>query len=96
MPTEKRNMRAIRKQFCSQYKTDVTLSIEAQSPSIWQLVAQYENGGFEGKPEFAAEIPDSWTVQDVMQFIDMPGSKACPVWEMAARTHASAALMWPI
>jgi hypothetical protein len=82
-------------QECPQYKSKVTLFIELRNGRR-HLVAQYENGGYEGRKDFAAGIPDDWTDGDVGQFVRMPGSGAYPVWEFAARTKGSPMLMWPL
>jgi len=92
---EKRNLKQIGKQWCQQYMSEVTLFIEPQAPSGRRLVAQYEEGSYKDAPEFAAGIPDDWTEKDILRFIDLPGSKKFPAWEIPARVHGSAVLMWP-
>jgi hypothetical protein len=95
MATENRNLKEVKNGFCPQYNTNVTLFIEPPTSSVWHLVAQYEKGGYEGRPEFAAGIPDDWTFQDVLRFIDIVGSKMYPRWEIPARVYGSAMLLWP-
>ena len=55
--TEARKLSLVDTRNCPQYKTEAKLFIEDEHPSgLRQLVVQYE-----GRPEFAAAIPDDWT-----------------------------------
>jgi|SRR5215813_2073082 len=78
---------------CTQYKTNVTMYIDDAHPSGQRhLVAKYENGGYEGRPEFAAAIPDDWTEQEVLDLLlwPMKGPNApYPAWEVPARAFGS-------
>ena len=88
--TETRKLRPIASAYCAQYKTDAEFFIEDEHPSgLRQLVVQYE-----GRPEFAAAIPDDWTEQDISDFLlralDAVGT--CPLWEVPERLYGSPVL----
>jgi hypothetical protein len=75
---------------CPEYDTDATLRIdESEAPPV--LRVQYEKGGHEGRPNFAAGIPTDWTDHDLAELISMrlkprPG-RNWPAWEMCARDY---------
>ena len=88
--TEARKLSLVDTRNCPQYKTEAKLFIEDEHPSgLRQLVVQYE-----GRPEFAAAIPDDWTEQDISDFLlralDAVGT--CPLWEVPARLYGSPVL----
>jgi hypothetical protein len=85
--TEARKLSLVDTRNCPQYKTEAKLFIEDEHPSgLRQLVVQYE-----GRPDFAAAIPDDWTEQDISDFLlralDAVGT--CPLWEVPERLYGS-------
>jgi hypothetical protein len=87
--------RLIASLFCKQYKTEAKVYIEGPSAEGWPargLLVQYENGGYGGRPEFGAVIPNDWSEEDVMDLLlwPMKSPKApYPAWEVPARVHGS-------
>ena len=82
--------RQIGSTYCAHYDTEAKFFLEDEHPSgLRQLVVQYE-----GRPEFAAAIPDDWTEQDISDFLlralDAVGT--CPLWEVPERLYGSPVL----
>jgi hypothetical protein len=80
-----------------QYKTDATITVEeGHSSGEPHLIVKYKDGGYEGKKEFAAAIPDDWTVQDLAELIFLPvkprAERNWPAWEVSARDYGSPSL----
>jgi hypothetical protein len=87
--TEARNLRLIASLRCSEYQTGAKCFIDDALPSgRRRLVVHYDNGGYAGRREFTAGIPDDWSEQDVMDLLlspmKHPGSPY-PSWEVPAR-----------
>jgi hypothetical protein len=90
------NLRLIASVHCTQYKTDAKCFIDDAHPSGQRhLVVHYEKGGYEGRPEFAAGIPNDWSDQDVIDLLlwPMKDPRALyPAWEVPARVYGSSTL----
>jgi hypothetical protein len=92
MPAETKNLRPICSLHCKQYESDAKLYIEEARPSgKRRLVVQYEKGGYGGRKEFGASIPDDWTEERVMELIFWPMNSDAPypAWEVPARVYGS-------
>jgi hypothetical protein len=91
-----RKLRLICSTYCGQYKTDAKFYIDDAHPSGHrQLVVLYEKGGYQGRPEFEAGIPDDWSSKDVEELLLWPmkdPNAPWPAWEVAARGHGSPVL----
>jgi hypothetical protein len=90
--TDARKLRLIATLHCKQYNTLAKLYIQDRHPSGQRhLVAQYEKGGYQSRPEFATAIPDDWTEQEVMDLLLWPMKPEAPypAWEVPARLYAS-------
>ena len=75
--------------FCRHYQTEAKFYIAEEPQSGPRLlVVVYATGGYDGKSDFTAGIPASWTDDDVLTFIlrDRADMKY-PVWEMAVRAY---------
>ncbi|HEX3505804.1 MAG TPA: hypothetical protein VHU22_20680 [Xanthobacteraceae bacterium] len=85
--------RRIAETYCKQYGTNATFFIDERQPAGRRLlIVKYEKGGFEGKKEFIAGIPDEWTEQEVLNFLLWPmkhPEAPYPAWEIPARAHGS-------
>jgi hypothetical protein len=79
MAKSKRTFTLIREQWCQQYMTQVTLFVEKRKQSGRRLVAQYEEGSYEDRMEFAASIPESWSHEDILRLLDLPDTPRFPV-----------------
>jgi hypothetical protein len=83
-----RNLRLIASTFVKQYNTEAKLFIQDAHPSGYRhLVVQYE-----GRDEFAAAIPASWSDADVHDLIFWPMKSPLaryPAWEVPARVHGT-------
>jgi hypothetical protein len=94
MPT--RNLRRI-DLYCSEYKTVATIRIDEKHESGHpHLAVHYENGGDDGKPNFAAAIPPEWGDEDLIELIFLSWPKRAgrywPTWELCARDYGSGTL----
>ena len=72
---------------CKQYLTEAKFYIRTRSEGR-ELRVAYDNG----RPEFATEIRDSWTEQDVLDLIFRPmedRGHPYPAWEVPARVYGS-------
>jgi hypothetical protein len=89
-------LRLIASTFCKQYQSEAKFYVDDAHESGQRcLVVRYEKGGHDGRPEFAAAIPDTWSEQDVMDLLlwPMKDSKApYPAWEVSARAYGSETL----
>jgi hypothetical protein len=78
--------------YCKQYKTDANFYIDEAHPSGQRhLVVQYEKGGYQGDPEFAAAIPDDWNEEELHNLMLEPMNPKAPypAWEVPARAFGS-------
>ena len=90
-----RKLRPIATAYCKEYKTDAKFFIQDEHPSGRRhLVVQYEKGGYGGRPEFAAGIPDDWSEQEVLDLLLWPMNPSAPYpgWEVPARVEGSPVL----
>ena len=81
------NQKLVGSMFCKQYKTEAKFYIQTCSAGR-ELRVAYDNG----RPEFATEIRDSWTEQDVLDLIFWPmedRGHRYPAWEVPARVYGS-------
>ena len=59
---EARNLKLIASLRCSEYQTGATCFIDSAVPSgRRRLVVHCDNGGYAGRREFTASIPDGWS-----------------------------------
>jgi len=89
-----RDLKPLGSAHCTQYNTEARFYIDA-SGSKRDLVVRYENGGYQGAPEFATGIPDTWTEQDITDLLLWPMKEPdapYPAWEVSARVHGSPTL----
>ena len=88
---ETRILSFLDRRHCPQYNTKAEIFVQDEHPSgLRHLVVQYE-GGYEGRPEFAAAIPADWTEQDISDFLlrPMDPKSKYPAWEIPARLYGS-------
>jgi hypothetical protein len=90
---EARNLKLIASPRCSEYQTGATCFIDSALPSgRRRLVVHCDNGGYAGRREFTASIPDDSSEQDVMNLLLSPmkdPSAPYPSWEVPARAFGS-------
>jgi hypothetical protein len=91
--TEARNLRLIASLRFSEYQTGAKCFIDDALPSgRRRRVVHYYNGGYAGRREFTASIPDDWSERDVMDLLLSPmkdPSAPYPSWEVTARAFGS-------
>jgi hypothetical protein len=79
--------------FCTQYQSDAKFYIdEAHESGLRHLVVVYDKGGYGGRSEFLAGVPDDWTEQKVLDLILWPmkdPNAPYPSWEVPARVDGS-------
>jgi hypothetical protein len=101
---EARKLKPIGSAFCKQYNSEARFYIdEAHQSGQRHLIVQYGEGysgrddlpTVDGRPQFAAAIPDEWSEQDLQDLILWPmksPNAPYPAWEVAARAHGSPTL----
>jgi hypothetical protein len=97
MPTsEDHKLKLIAQAYCEQYKTEATFYIEpAKPPALRRLVVLYADTQHMpySTSEFAAGIPDDWTVDYVIEnFLLWPmehPEAPYPRWEVPLRAYGS-------
>jgi hypothetical protein len=89
--TDTSKMKLIGSLFCKQYQSDAKFYIDrAHASGVRHLFVRYENGGYEGQPEFATEIPNDWSEEEIKDLLLWSStSSTYPAWEVPARAYAS-------
>jgi hypothetical protein len=78
--------------YCTHYRSKVEFYIEdAHASGFRHLVVIYDLGGYGGRPDFEAGIPNDWSEQKVQNDLILHTTRGglYPAWEMPARAFGS-------